>query len=92
MHFQYELSKSSSAGSVQIKGGIGSNYDYQLEDAVRDLKIAMVDTASAVKDLKERVAALEENRKIDMAQINEKWNNHQRKISKLERLLNGVVK
>jgi hypothetical protein len=34
---------------------------------VRDLKIAMVDTASAVKDLKERVAALEENRKIDMA-------------------------
>ncbi len=52
----------------------------------------MVDTASAVKDLKDRVAALEENRKIDMAQINEKWNNHQRKIAKLERLLNGVVK
>jgi hypothetical protein len=91
MHFQYELSKSSSAGSVQGKGGIG-NYDYQLEDAVRDLKIAMVDTASAVKDLKERVAALEENRKIDMAQLNEKWNSHQRKIAKLERLLNGVVK
>ena len=52
----------------------------------------MVDTASAVKDLKERVAALEENRKIDMAQLNEKWNNHQRKISKLDKLVNGVVK
>ncbi len=75
MHFQYELSKSSSAESVPGRAGIG-NYDYQLEDAVRDLKIAMVDTAAVTKDLKERVAALEENRKIDLAQLNEKWNNH----------------
>lgn len=52
----------------------------------------MVDTAAITKDLRERVAALEENRKIDLAQLNEKWNNHQRKIAKLERLLNGVVK
>ncbi len=66
MHFQYELSKSNSAGSVPGRAGIG-NYDYQLEDAVRDLKIAMVDTAAVTKDLKERVAALEENRKIDLA-------------------------
>lgn len=69
MHFKYELGKSDSAegfGSVRRAGG--TNYtDYFLEDAVRDLKIAMVDTAAGMKDLKERVTALEENRKIDMA-------------------------
>lgn len=63
MHFKYELSKSGSAGSVA-----GGNFaDFHIEDAVRDLKIAMVDTASGIKELRDRVAALEENRRIDMA-------------------------
>jgi len=63
MHFKYELSKSGSAGSA-----VANNYaDFLIEDAVRDLKIAMVDTASGIKELRERVAALEENRRIDMA-------------------------
>jgi hypothetical protein len=69
MHFKYELSKADSAegfGSVSRAGG--ANYtDYYIEDAVRDLKIAMVDTAAGIKDLRERVTALEENRKIDVA-------------------------
>lgn len=65
LHFKLELSKSGSAASVGRV--VGSYGDYQLEDAVRDLKIAMVDTAAGMKDLRERVAALEENRKIDVA-------------------------
>lgn len=63
-----------------------------LDDVMRDMKIAVVDMAAQMKEVRERLSALEENRKIDLAQMNEKWNSHQRKIAKLERMVTGVVK
>lgn len=48
--------------------------EYNLEDFLRDIKIAIVDMSGGLKEVKERLTALEGRIKIDTAQLNEKWN------------------
>ena len=59
---------------------------------MRDIKIAIVDMAQGLKECRDRLSALEENRGVEKAQMNEKWTGHLRKIAKLERTLNALIK
>jgi predicted RNase H-like nuclease (RuvC/YqgF family) len=58
---------------------------YNVEEFLKDLKTSVVEMANAIKEVKERLTQLENRAKVDGAQMNEKWNQHQRKIAKLER-------
>ena len=52
----------------------GSCPTKELEDQMREVKQAIIDLANGIKECKDRIGALEDNRKLDIAQINEKWN------------------
>lgn len=47
---------------------------YNIEDFLKDIKISVVDMSLSIKEIKERLTALEGRFKVDWAQINEKWN------------------
>jgi len=49
-----------------------------------------VDLATGVKECKDRITALEDNRRLDLAQINEKWNLQVRKLAKIEKTVTMV--
>ena len=44
-----------------------------------------MDLATGIKECKDRITALEENRRLDLAQINEKWNVQMRRLNKTEK-------
>ena len=74
-------------GTIQI-----GETSYNIEDFLKDIKISVVDMSLQIKEIKERLTALEGKFKIDQAQMNEKWNLHQRKIAKLERNMTTLLK
>ena len=49
-----------------------------------------MDLANGIKECKDRIQALEENRRIDLAQVNEKWNLQVRKLAKIEKTINLI--
>lgn len=57
---------------------------------MRDVKQAIVDLANGIKECKDRIGALEENRRLDLAQINDKWNVQMRKMAKMEKTVNLI--
>ena len=61
-----------------------------MEESLNDIKQAIVELATGVKECKERITALEENRRLDLNQINEKWNVQVRKLTKIEKTVNLI--
>ena len=62
----------------------------ELEESLKDIKQAIVDLATGVKECKDRITALEENRRLDLTQINDKWNVQVRKLNKIEKTVNLI--
>jgi hypothetical protein len=54
-------------------GGDGA---YTMEDFLRDIRTAIVEMNGGLKELRDRVTALEGRCKVDFAGFNEKWNIH----------------
>lgn len=75
------------SGTIQI-----GETQYNIEDFLKDIKISVVDMSTQIKEIKDRLSALENRFKVDQAQMNEKWNQHQRKIAKLERNMTTLLK
>ena len=65
---------------------------YSFDDFLRDIRTAIIDLSSGLKDVKERLSALENRVKIDNLAFNDKWQIHQRKLTKLERIVSLLQK